>query len=106
MESESQQKAEEIRRKALEGLRSEIGKIVDERTTQSGKAAVKAAQYLLDLEQVAEARHWLKLAADLDKANADVRLEKALEKLKAKGEGAAAFKKARKGAQGRLKAVT
>lgn len=97
--------AEKRRKQAKTKLRTQIGKIRAERTTESGKAAITAAQHLLDLDEVAEARHWVKLAADLDKANADVRLQDALKKLEQKGESASAFRKARQGVKGHLKAV-
>lgn len=91
---------EKVKRdKAVAELRSAIGKALAERTTDTGKACIEAAQTLVDLGELVEARHWLKLGIDADKAAADVKLQKALEKIEAKGAKGSAFDRTRKGSK-------
>lgn len=86
---------EQAKRELLEA----IGKIAGERTTESGKACVEAAQKLVAMDELVEARHWVSLALSADKAKADVKLHKALEKLEQRGAKEGAFKKTRRGSK-------
>ena len=91
--------AAEKRAKAEAELREAIAKIADERTTVSGKACVEAAQKLVDMGELVEARHWVTLSLTADKAKADVKLHRALKKLDEKGTKGKKFAAARRGAK-------
>lgn len=92
--------AAEKRAKAEAELRKAIGKAKTERTTATGKACIEAAQKLVDLGELVEARHWVKLSIDADKASADVKLQKALDKIEAKGANGDKFDRVRRGSKG------
>lgn len=70
-----------------------FARIVAERTSDAGRAAVTIAANLysraFDPEDRAEARQWVKLGIDLDKAVEDGNLREALEKAKKKATTAA-----------------
>lgn len=89
--------------KALEKKKAQfrrvLARIAKERTTESGKACVKAAEKCVDLGMFVEARHWISLSFTADKAQADVALQKAIEKLDEKGAKEDRFSKARRGSQ-------
>jgi len=92
-------KVEKARAVAQAKLREAVAKIAAERTTESGKACVAAAERLIDMGELVEARHWVSLSLTADKAKADVKLHKALEKLEKKGENEDRFEAARRGSK-------
>ncbi len=100
---EQEREREAARERARQGLRDSIGEVAKERTTESGRACVSAAQYLVDLGDTTEARHWVSLSISADKAQADIKLHQAVEKLERKGAKSDKFKRARRGTK--LKAV-
>ena len=44
--------------------RTLVRQLLNERTTESGRACIEAAAYCLDIGELAEARQWIKLALD------------------------------------------
>ncbi len=80
-------------------LRAEVARIAQERTTESGKACVAAAERLIDMGELVEARHWISLSLTADKVKTDVKIGKALEKLDQKGKNEAKFRAARRGSK-------
>jgi len=91
--------AETKRINARKKLRAQIGKIAAERTTESGKACIAAAQQLVEMDELVEARHWVSLSLTADKVKTDVKIGKALEKLDQKGKNEAKFRAARRGSK-------
>ncbi len=69
--------------------RTLVRQLLNERTTESGRACIEAAAYCLDIGELAEARQWIKLALDADKAHADIRIHRALEEFERPNIGAA-----------------
>ncbi len=100
MASQEEKDAEkEHRTEVLAQMREQVRRLLGERTTESGRACIEAAAYCLDIGELAEARQWIKLALDADKAHADIRIHRALEEFEKKKDKSNKLKKARRGSK-------